>query len=327
MSVAKKGFTIVELSIATAFLSVLLITITLLTQQSVSIFRKGMTLKTVNSTGRDIIDSLTDTITSSPVAAFSSDCCTTYLPNVQNKDVCVNDAGTLLISSTRYGKISERVSANTYEPMSATAPLSGVFCTGSYSYFWNSGYALNIDDEYHSTFASDPTHLGPSLLKVSVTNLAGATTVYTPRLLRVFDPNRTACVASLKTTKDGSGNTLIHYENPCPANNTDSACSKSESGEPYQTIYLTGVPDEPIELLPETETNLVMYSLSTLSPSQSSNSNQALYNISFILGSAVGGVNVLVNSDNCAPPSSYNSNFDYCSVNKFNFSIRSVGSL
>ena len=327
MSVTKKGFTIVELSIATAFLSVLLITITLLTQQSVSIFRKGMTLKNVNSTGRDIIESISSTVTPSPVAAFNSDFCTTYLPNVQNKDACVNDMRTLLIASVRYGKITERTAAGEYNTVINSAPLSGVFCTGSYSYLWNSGYALNIDDEYHSV-SPNVTYPGPSLLKVAVTDLAGQTTVYTPRLLRVFDPNRKACVSSLKTAKDGSGNTLTFYENPCPAGNTDAACSKTdESGNPYQTIVLTGVPETPTELLPETETNLVMYDLKTQSPAQSSNSNQALYNISFILGSAVGGVNVLVNSDNCAPPSDYNSNFDYCSVNKFNFSIRSVGSL
>ncbi len=324
MSVNKKGFTIIELSIATTFLSVLLITITLLTQQSVSIFRKGLTLKNVNSTGRDIIENLTDTITSSPVSAFNSDFCTTYIPNLQNKEACINDTGTLLVSSIRYGRINERVSEGTYEKMSTAVPLSGVFCTGSYSYLWNSGYALNIGGEYSTNTA---ILSNPSLLKVSVTDLSGATTLYTPRLLRVFDPNRTACASSLKTAKDASGNTLTYYENPCPPDNSTSACSNTNNGDPYQTINIANVSEEPIELLPETETNLVIYHLTTLSPAQSSNSNQALYNISFILGSAVGGVNVLVNSDNCAPPSSYNSNFDYCSVNKFNFSVRSVGSL
>ena len=51
----RSGFTLIELSFAIAFISVLLITITLITREIVSIYRKGYAIKTVNQVGRDII--------------------------------------------------------------------------------------------------------------------------------------------------------------------------------------------------------------------------------------------------------------------------------
>ena len=45
----KKGFTLIELSFAILFISVLLITLTLIASEIIAIYRKGYAIKTVNS--------------------------------------------------------------------------------------------------------------------------------------------------------------------------------------------------------------------------------------------------------------------------------------
>ena len=65
-SAKRKGFTLIELSFAIAFISVLLITVTLITNEIVSIYRKGYAIKAINQSGRDLIDDIQNSITESP---------------------------------------------------------------------------------------------------------------------------------------------------------------------------------------------------------------------------------------------------------------------
>lgn len=55
---AKRGFTIVELTLAIAFLSILLMATLILAINAGKIYLKGVTNKTINQSGRDIQDSL-----------------------------------------------------------------------------------------------------------------------------------------------------------------------------------------------------------------------------------------------------------------------------
>ena len=89
---SKRAFTIIELTIAMAFISVLLISITVLVIRITNLYTKGSTIKAVNSTARFLIDDLQRTVAASPTP-----------------------------SSIR----------NAYRPD------RNRFCTGTYSYIWN----------------------------------------------------------------------------------------------------------------------------------------------------------------------------------------------
>lgn len=67
MFAKQRGFTIIELMLALAFVGILLIAIAMAVIQVTHIYTKGMTIKGVNQSGRDIIDSIRrDAQSSSP---------------------------------------------------------------------------------------------------------------------------------------------------------------------------------------------------------------------------------------------------------------------
>jgi hypothetical protein len=99
------GFTIVELMIAMAFISVLLLAIAMVVMQIGAIYNKGTTMKSVNQSGRAIVDDMKRTIGSSKL-----DISTDYRVHDHN------------------------------DGSRPTIDLdSGRLCTGTYSYIWNIG--------------------------------------------------------------------------------------------------------------------------------------------------------------------------------------------
>lgn len=103
-----EGFTLVELTIAIAFLAVLMLAILSLTLSAGKLYIKGDTNKTVNQAGRDFSD-------------------------IVRRDLLATGAGT----------ISDTITIN---GGSASDPLlSGRICLGTVSYLWNTGDLLNSD--------------------------------------------------------------------------------------------------------------------------------------------------------------------------------------
>ncbi len=62
----KKGFTIVETMLSMVFLSILIIGIAIVTNQVISVYQKGVILKSVNRVGQSISDDFHATIVNSP---------------------------------------------------------------------------------------------------------------------------------------------------------------------------------------------------------------------------------------------------------------------
>jgi hypothetical protein len=99
------GFTIVELMIAMAFISVLLLAIAMVVMQIGAIYNKGTTMKSVNQSGRAIVDDMKRTI-----GASKLNISTDYKAHDHN------------------------------EGSRPTVDIdSGRLCTGTYSYIWNIG--------------------------------------------------------------------------------------------------------------------------------------------------------------------------------------------
>ena len=86
------------------------------------------------------------------------------------------------------------------------------------------------------------------------------------------------------------------------------------------------ISEEPVELLGGENNLLVLYDLSAAIPAQSNASNNLFYSVSFILATVTGGIDVKATGNFCATPENYElENFDYCSINKFNFAVQATG--
>ena len=130
----KKGFTLVELSLAVAFISLILLIMATLTISLIAIYRKGITINAVNSVGRSIIEDFQNSIAEADKSQSPESICGRIYTNKTSnnyKDCVDADPNTGNARYLIYREFSD----------SSQKPLSGVFCTGSYSYVWNTPYA------------------------------------------------------------------------------------------------------------------------------------------------------------------------------------------
>ena len=279
----RKGFTIIELLLSMAFLATMLLAIATLTIHILDIYRKGLSLRAVNSIGREIITDLSRVIGGSPIVENIN-------PVATNNDINWED---IIISYRNYFNETYRaVSTETTKAVQA----GGVFCTGSYSYIWNTAPAIeeyrkgngNID-AYYTIETDDET---PRFYKFA----------------RVPDTHRHAC----ETESDESTNIkTIH-------------------------IKYTGIHDKDVvELLGDDEVDLALYDFMVLPATQNNKTGQIFYSGAFVLATVRGGVNILANGDYCTGKEAKDffnedventrNDMNYCAVNKFNFAMRATG--
>ncbi len=130
----KKGFTLVELSLAMAFLAVLLITISILVIRIISIYQAGLSIRAVNATGRQLVDDFTRAISGSPIddIGYNASAESTLVANLGANDKLTHKYFFQKVapSMTIEGEVRKNVQ------------LAGGFCTGRYSYLWNTAYGL-----------------------------------------------------------------------------------------------------------------------------------------------------------------------------------------
>lgn len=281
MKEQKKGFTLIELMLAMAFLGTMLVAIAALVMRVTNIYQKGLSLRAVNTNGREIISDLTRTITSSPTHLKVN-------PEYSNNEIT--------------GKNLKQALAKYYlsvEDASHTEQYSGVFCTGSYSYIWNTASSILASRD-------DDGNNDDNVFKIK---LAGGANYYIPKLARIADTERFACAA--KETNINSGNFV-----------------------PESMIIGEGKAlrmDDITELIGNDEIDLALYNFRILPAIQNETTKQIFFSGTFILATIRGGVNIQSNGDFCTGDKEvagdeFNlNNFDYCAVNKFNFSARATG--
>ena len=111
----KRGFTIVELAIAMAFISVLLLSIVMISIQAGKMYSRGIALRSVNQSGRSI-----DTVMRQDFLQTNS------------RQVSKNSDNTLIFTTNNIiGGVSK--------------PINRRFCLGSYSYIWNTPEVIDSD--------------------------------------------------------------------------------------------------------------------------------------------------------------------------------------
>ncbi len=115
----KSGFTLIELMLSMAFVSILLLAIAMTVIEMSSIFNKGLTLKEVNQVGRSITGELKSTIAATSPFNIKAGPSSRYI---------IQDWG-------------------------------GRLCVGQYSYIWNYGKAISTGDITRLNVYSDSSNI------------------------------------------------------------------------------------------------------------------------------------------------------------------------
>jgi prepilin-type N-terminal cleavage/methylation domain-containing protein len=112
----RRGFTIIELMLAMSFIAVLLVAIAMTIIQISTIYTKGLTLKEVNQTGRDISDDLRRTVAAS-------------------------------------GKVE--LPGDFVEVKNGATTVGGRLCLGNSTYIWNYGAAIESNNVRLTKYTPD----------------------------------------------------------------------------------------------------------------------------------------------------------------------------
>jgi hypothetical protein len=246
-----------------------------------STYEKGLAIKSVNSTAKELIDDISRSIATSPARTVESLCSSKY--NKVSKPTqyayCVNDNARKFTYQQRYAQVEIKGQVQ-------SVPTNGVFCTGRYSYVWNSGYALNPTDYKRVTVGGNYQAF-----------INGDSNF---RLKKISDFERKLCTQHIESTR-------YAYDD-----------------SPFYTVDWTTQTD--VELLDSTDNNLAIYDLAIFSPAIHELTSSAFYSGTFILATIRGGININSVGEFCSdPPDNLDTDFAYCAINKFNFSMRAAG--
>ena len=285
----KKGFTMVELALAMIFISIILITIAWLTMHITAIYEKGLAMKTVNATAKELIDDYSRAIAGSPAYVVEVQCGSYYKTTDAGYQLCVKDNARKFTYQQRYGMVTIKGGDT------VLVPTNGVFCTGRYSYIWNTAYVLNNEDYTPGLGATKGRFYIETggIRKLDNENY---------RLLKVQDFDRSLCKQHLSSNKN-----LYAYD----------------ANSDYVLDFEPGVKTD---LLDKTENNLAIYDMTIFSPTIHKVTSAGYYSGTFILATLRGGIDITATGDFCTdPPDGLSTDFTYCAINKFNFSMRASG--
>ncbi len=297
----KTGFTLIEVSLVTAFMAMLMIAIATVTTSISALYRKGITLKAVNSVGRNLVSELTTSINSAP-SIDSISLCYSLLPSDANNQE--SEAQRKCIEDNAYNFIYqswEGVSTDEATGIEGPVQYGGVFCTGDYSYVWNTYYGQEASNLRQVRYNDE--------LKEDF------------KLLRFTDKTYLACSVNVNKDYQTTGNREINI-------------SELRNGA------LNSVNDFQDNYLEMSDIALDLYELTIFPVSQDSVTLRSYFSGTFILATGRGDVNIVRGGDYCnVDDYTYQDNmatssnlldlgseFNYCGINKFNFAARTAGS-
>lgn len=266
----KSGFTIIELVLAMTFVSFLLISIAMSVIQIGNIYNRGLTLKEVNMAARTITSELQRNIASG--SPFKID----------------------LGSGNRYQYEYTKIESSYIVQVNGGDEYGGRLCLGQYTYIWNYGKFIKLNDINKLNVYSAPDSNRPI------------------RFIKVYDPNSTYCETDSVT--GDLINVEIAYSPPIGADSSFKEpielLDSSEHDLAIHTFKITTTADD------------ILTPLINENTAGDAKTGQQLYNIDFVLGTNEQSA-IDWSTDKCKPPSDIDSNLNYCSINKFSISARS----
>lgn len=308
MQATKKGFTMVELSLTLAFIAVLLITIAIITTNIVTIYQKGLTVKAVNSVGRGLVDEFISAINTAPSVDSVSLC--------KNLDQLTDEALQRCGENMAFDYIYHTSQNDEGQQ------LNGIFCTGHYSYVWNTYYGLQEGKVKTLRYHEVGTDAGESKVVDDI------------HLVRVEDPNYRVC--STVMNKEYQSN----YNDTSEINITRQwTLSSADAND--GVVY--SVPEPSTHMLDQfDDLALELYELTIFPITQDAMTLRTYMAGTFILATSRGNIDIQRSGDYCQPDQFYDdagnliegdtsglnnlgSEFNYCAINKFNFAARTAG--
>jgi len=269
---ARKGFTIIELMLAMSFVAVLLITVAFLVIRITAIYQKGLSIRSVNQVGRNLIIEFSRAVADSPVD-----------DSLRTRD--------------RYF----------YSIPATGTQRQGAFCTGRYSFVWNSGRAINDNDRINFRNAVSPN--------------------VDFRLLRLEDTTRVVC-DRLKAMDLAHGSELDFRTITGHACGTPGAQNHVyhalQCKRPVEMLQLSSA-DAAADTTGASESDLAIYDFRVFPPTINRLTGHAFYSATFILAT-LRGVDINTSGNYCVNISeTLNTDFAYCAINKFNFAMSTAG--
>lgn len=309
---SKEGFTIIEVTLVTAFMAMLMIAIAVITTSIAALYQKGITLKTVNSVGRNLITEFTTSINSAP-SIDSTSLCNTLLSGEANINNCIRDNAYNYIYRSWEGVVEN---PDTRTPESVQ--YGGIMCTGNYSYVWNTNYGIETNNTLRVRYAIDSqghTRMMPEGDEPF-------------KLIRFRDRTYRACSTIVERT---------NYERETNEFSNNHIIDISALANHLVNITT----DFQENFLEASDLSLSLYELTVFPVSQDSVTLRGFFSGTFILATERGGVNITRTGDYCSVGEdvdseagegtasnimSLGSEFNYCGINKFNFAARTAGS-
>lgn len=319
----KQGFTLVELSLAVGFIALLSLTVTLIINDTVATYRRGLTLNNINTTGMDLVDDIRSAIQGSPSRAATFECASLYPANPDSRRECEDDQASKLI-------VLQREVLVPIDGEDKTIPIYGAVCTGAVSYLWNSGYYFDGDS---TTIDEEAYPMARLIYSQATTDAAGnptsqPVTVDDFRFIQVKDNRRAVCKTALRASI--AGGNLHEYRNYGSFNYAEQLTNEFDITNNTADIdFFDGQPlsAEDIETILKNDTSnpLALYDFTLTPPAVNQANKAAFYSASFVLGTIQGGLNVTAKGNFCKTPADYDNDFDYCAINKFNFAAQATG--
>lgn len=313
------GFTLIELAISLVFIGILSITVVLLIRSVTTSYQRGLILNQLNTVGMDLTDDMRTSVQNASSYSILEMCNTFYTEGTANRDSCISDNANSFVS------VVKRASVTTKDGVIGdNMPVYGAFCTGTYTYIWNSGYFEKAEYDEKRAVTSTGGELSPVSLGVRNPDTGTVSTLKSNfRLLKIYDTERTVCVNAMKTQIGSLDDKIENYRALSNYNN-----DKIQTQFVIDSAMISADPDGEggVELMSINGLNdLVIYDLYVAKPAISSTRKNFFYSASFILGTKRGGINIKRAGDSCKPPSDDFSELEYCAINKFNFAVQAGG--
>ncbi len=328
---AKQGFTLVELSFSVVFISILALMVVFVSMNMSNIYQKGITTKEINTIGNTLIDDFRAAIANSSAKNLADICLTNYkyssessigqaITGDKEQQKCNEDDAYSSIYTVRMGTVK-------IDDKDVDIPLYGAFCSGVYTYIWNSGYFFN--DTYRIENAK------PVTITMRTVDFPDGKTYgseeHPIKLLRISDPSRSVCMSKVREVhekaKGKNDDELKYYKNDSAEYLNYAYTWENENFDISNLKYYSTIYGEVSDLITGHKyNNLALYDLKLYRPAQDTISRNIFFAGSFILASITGGANIVAESNYCAVPNDYTiENFNYCSINKFNFAMQASG--
>lgn len=321
---AKTGFTMIELSLVMGFIAMLLIAISVITTNIITIYQKGSTLKAVNSVGRGLIDELTSGINQAPSVDTTS-ICNSLVSGEENIKRCIDDGAFKFIFQAEY---SDDVDTEN----NIRKQYNGIFCTGYYSYYWNTKYGEDAGKTVGLKYATTDNETNLHTYKDNDAERGEVV-----RLARIEDRTYQLCAANVDRDYKAT-----YSENL--ANNDrviDIRHKRHDASDDDLTV--NNFINPPVEgFLNAFDLDMGLFELTIFPISQDWVTLRSFMSGTFILATYRGNIDITRTGDYCdlshykdlegnyvdnaSSIENLGSEFNYCAINKFNFSARTAGS-